>query len=623
MRLLAALDRAGLYRKPEFAPAVKRLAELEAEDPGRRANAVRAWLAEEGATPATVERMLAILEADPEGACGAGAAQALNLLLAPRRADALRRRGHGWHFSTSGSALDRLLTVFERQLDISDSARVRLEGTEIPRSGNDDRSNLAETLESWTRAAGVVARLDEADARVRIEDAAEAAAAWRESWAALKADGLKLARRGLAPAPDLAVPGALDAWLARLDDPDAELAGLAREVLRDLPDARIPDVAARAARADAGPGLRLFADRLALRASGWIVFRSDRETPDVWRAYAMRADGSGVRKISGDLAGLIWPAVHAASRTVWIGVYEPPEQAGLYAADVEGRNPPRRVSDARGAPRVSPDGRWLLLHTGPEGLQHVDAGTGKVVKLAERAGSDPVISPGGDRAAWLEAAGEALCVYDNGGAGKTVRHVLPGKMQWSTSVWLPGGDGIAVVLRDPQPENAAGTTVSLRRLDVVNGEWKTLAGPHTWMYTPAFSPDGRKVGFCWKDEPACQGDPARIEILDLETGKSELLPNPTGEQAELADHVSWSPDGRLLAFHRGGFKQRTFLRPVAGGAWEEFGGETFWADWIAGGACLADSFGEDIRIHIPGKGTVSLTESAAQDSSPKFVPAAR
>ncbi|MBI2919630.1 MAG: PD40 domain-containing protein [Planctomycetes bacterium] len=623
VRLLAVLERAALYRKSEFAGAVRRLADLESGEPRVRLKAAREWAAEEGRKPAAVERMLAILAADPEGACGAGAARVLNLLLAPARADALWRESCNWHFGAPGNALDRVQAVFHDRVEMTDAARVRLEQVELPIASCKDPSGAAEALELWTQSAGVVARLEEGDARVHIAEGAEAAAAWREVWEALKGDGLALSRRGLAPLPDFQKPGALDEWLARLDDPDPDLARFARELLRDLPDARIPDVAARAAREDASPALRLFAGLLALRTSGWIVFRSDRESPNVGRVYAMRPDGSGVRKISGDLEGLMFPAVHAASRTVWLGVCGPPAQAGLYVADIEGREPPRRVSDAIGAPRVSPDGRWILLNWGPVGLQRVDAGSGKVTILDQRTGSDPVISPQGDRAAWFEAKGEALCIYDNAGQGSVARHVPPGKMQWITSVWFSGGGRVAVVVRDPAKEGEEGTGLRLMSLDVATGEWKTLAGPHTWMYVPSFSADGRKVSFCWKDEPSCQGDPAKIEILDLETGKSDLFPNPTGEHAELADRTSWSPDGKYFLFHRGGLVQRTFLRPVAGGEWEEFGRETFWASWIAGGACLADSLGEDIRIHMPGKGSVNLTESAASESTPVFVPQAR
>jgi Tol biopolymer transport system component len=196
----------------------------------------------------------------------------------------------------------------------------------------------------------------------------------------------------------------------------------------------------------------------------------------------------------------------------------------------------------------SPEGGRLAID-GESGAVLVDSATGTATFIG---GTNPVWSPDGRQLAVLDlspggaaADGAHLRIVD--AATDTTIRTVPfpaiGGLAWS-----PNGRWIAATGGTNGSESN-----SLVRIDVATGDVTELDGPSGLLDSerqPAWSPDSSHIAFIrWgleklagcHDDPLCTTD---IFVANADGSQALRVNKASGK----ADHPSWSPDGRWIAF---------------------------------------------------------------------------
>ena len=191
------------------------------------------------------------------------------------------------------------------------------------------------------------------------------------------------------------------------------------------------------------------------------------------------------------------------------------------------------------SPVWSPDGEQILFASDRGGLSdlYVMDADGKHVrrvfgKLALR--MEPTWSPDGERIAF-HTEEPRWSIQTATIHGAAVKQVALAEWRGGNPSWAANGNEIAFV------GNVGGTSRILI-LKLRSGDMHTfLPKEKSWMYTPAWSPDGDKLAFAWR---LALGREDSIYVANRDG--SDL--KPVGEPAFDVSSPAWSPDGGEIVY---------------------------------------------------------------------------
>lgn len=214
-----------------------------------------------------------------------------------------------------------------------------------------------------------------------------------------------------------------------------------------------------------------------------------------------------------------------------------------------------RVAEGK-APRWSPDGRWVYFSSGKEGWRVRPDGSD-----LQRIGALGLLSPRGDRLAYVMEGGLLVAAPD----GSQSREILPLGSGVQRFLWAPDGNRLVVEVERRLVLSVPPNIPTEWGLWLVNWDGSGLSLLHSgWdpqqPYTTGsclgregsgsgnptlWSPDGGYLAF-WRCgiSGSFSADGGELWIVSVQDGKSRRI----GRSLFYQDFLSWSPDGRLLAF---------------------------------------------------------------------------
>jgi dipeptidyl aminopeptidase/acylaminoacyl peptidase len=281
-------------------------------------------------------------------------------------------------------------------------------------------------------------------------------------------------------------------------------------------------------------------------------------------------------------------------------------------------------------PQIAPDGKSVVLvvSRANEGENRYDAElvsvdlatrTHRSLTFDRRSLSSPRFSPAGDRLAFLAAGPPSGSqVYVMSVAGGESRRVTNAPEGVSRFAWRPDGATLAFIAEDAAPVRTGAARFE-DAFEVGNdGYLATHAAPpsHLWLVSAdggeprrltsgpwslatglgaselSWSPDGREVAFC-RTTTASSGDSdtSHVSIVDVTTGDVRPLSGKAGGESE----PRFSPRGGMLVYsqHRDGDPANlteAYVSPAAGGAGtaatRELDRSIVWTLWMPDGRSL-------------------------------------
>jgi len=513
------------------------------------------------------------------------------------------------------AAKEYLKWLVEDKLALSDGAAEKVGGIGLTEKNVAATQSELDQLRWVCGLAGVTYRMDDESGAVHVELPEESLAAWEPWWKSLRDDRIALMDLGLVEVPDGSrLDGkALEEWVKELSSKDPRHARVARTVLRTVSADQIDAVRKRIA----DPSLTGLDRRLALRKLGRAYFyREGADEGD----YVMNLDGSGVRKVSGDLPLYFSGTPCAAGTVSYVPVLEG-EKQGLYVLDLVGNAPPRRLSKLSGAIFCPGDGAHVALRDEAGALWLIDAATGKEQKLAAKDGSYFYWSPDGKMLGWTLSEKEGVHLLDV--ASGKVREYPDCAPYLEFMVWHPDSTRWACRRRLDYPVPAEGckTRSRIEVTDVASG--KTVAVTDEVLSSglgwPAWSPDGLTMAAGWLDRSGGKGL-AKVLLHDLATGKTRELSHPVScaPNTGAESRVTWISRGRVV--WQDGAVESGWACEIDKGTWARHDKPTYSAQTVAGEWTLDEADGDIVIVHN-GDGTrFNLTESAAREGRVRALP---
>jgi TolB protein len=211
--------------------------------------------------------------------------------------------------------------------------------------------------------------------------------------------------------------------------------------------------------------------------------------------YIMRADGSGLKRITGDGQNEFSPAFTPDGKAILYGVFnEEARITDLYSSSLDGSVILRLTSNLHHpvAPQVSPDGKWVMF-TAPGGsgrsqvfLMKAGAGGTEIRNLTNELVASvhgPVWSPDGKRLVYYRVVDESHQIWSMNADGTDKKLLTPNSNSSFTPSWSADGRRILFTsIMDGKPQlcsmKADGSDVKLLGIESVYGRW---------------SPNGKKI----------------------------------------------------------------------------------------------------------------------------------
>jgi Tol biopolymer transport system component len=178
------------------------------------------------------------------------------------------------------------------------------------------------------------------------------------------------------------------------------------------------------------------------------------------------------------------------------------------------------------SPSLSPDRQWVVVSRSPgTDILKIPLDGGEPIPLGQ--GVSPVLSPDGQRLAFVLNRGSASGVWVSDGDGRGRTEVVDAAVTNPLVTWLPDG---RVAWQTPDARN-------YRIRDLATGEEELLMKEPAvgWVFMPRFSPKGDQVALYWN-----RADARGLWLLSWPAREGRLVaPN-------MVDPIGWSPDGEWI-----------------------------------------------------------------------------
>jgi dipeptidyl aminopeptidase/acylaminoacyl peptidase len=283
--------------------------------------------------------------------------------------------------------------------------------------------------------------------------------------------------------------------------------------------------------------------RTATARKGLLVF----QLSNGGMIYAVNPDGSGLRALTTGMDPALSPDGKQVAFTRW---QEPKagSAGSVWVINTDGSGE-RNIHDSAVQPRSpawSPDGKQIIITTQQGGRLFTEDYCGPLKPLPAGA-TDITIEKKCKGEGDQEKCGQELCYKLLARAGHVLRSIdlatgavqdQPVSKYSYTPAWDPANPW-RVIYRDEQ---------GLAAIDVNRGAAWPLTDDSS-DYTPAFSPDGKKIAVAYR-----QHDHWEIHVINADgTGRARLTETPidvtlAGKPAWNNVAPTWSPDGKKIAF---------------------------------------------------------------------------
>jgi len=532
-------------QRPDNQELRKRWKEILSGSFEQRRVAIQAWVRDGGSSPARIDALIGLFEIDPAGPAGSAVGEALSWFCAPRLMAQVERSSTGGVWADPQPVLEFIADWGEyvTPWDASDGARAKLKAGMIPPRQADTSHSYLDEIRLICTLCRITFRVDDDDRRLHWEEPAESLTYWKRWWQGTRNDRIALVDLGLLKRPEAPALSAaeLDEWIACLGSENIRHSRSARVLLRELPDAKIPEIRRRADLPGASAGLRTLAERLQLRSRGRILYGSDRGGGR--GLYLMNLDGSGARKISGDLRET-WQAAPCGEGRWAYGEAEAPDgKKAIYRYDLQGTRPPEKVSDVAGYLWPSPDGGKLAIRTDNSVLHLVDSKTGKDTMFGEAGNAISQIRWASDGSAFAWSSDKSIYILSEGDAKPLL--VEDCHPQYGVFSWSPDSKSLAFCRADREGD-ADAWTCRIEAVDRKSGKRRVLAGPFWTMTDPEWSPDGTRLVYAGN----LRQEPAAVEVYDFSHEKVVARLVPLRTKGPMQSRVRWMPDGKTVAYHQ-------------------------------------------------------------------------
>jgi Tol biopolymer transport system component len=202
---------------------------------------------------------------------------------------------------------------------------------------------------------------------------------------------------------------------------------------------------------------------------------------------------------------------------------------------------------------ISPDGKTVVFAGGAEGVNLVALWTlstagGQPTQLTKGPRLQdryPCWTPDGKSVLFVRDEPTAANIYIVPAEGGEARPITSAsdRVSWASIACSPDGRSVAYFAQDEMDETAVGwhiskaDTIKIRALD--GGSARVIAKvAHDWdSEEVSWSPDGRRLAY---------SDRGKILVVSVDGGQPVEI--PTGLEDAYPIHVAWSPDGSKIAF---------------------------------------------------------------------------